>query len=122
MKIEHYITDEAKAEICIRWATQNVAKERMVSARAHLVSERLRKDMEITEDDFYTEEPNKDVIFFIVLRLEFDWDYAALFYQYKLGNITNVLYDLLKKEGKLEEIENAIPSIHVVNDKIQTIH
>ena len=118
MEIKHYITEEAKAEICKRWVETKFGERRLFSQRARHVIKAVWKQLGIPES---LDGTGNDVCS-IVLRLEFDLPIEEIVGYYRLGESINQLYEKLKERGDLKEIEDSIETIHVLNDKIQTIH
>lgn len=118
MKIEHYITEEAKAEICKRWVETKFGERRLFSQRARLVIKKIWKQLGIPEQ---LDATGNDVCS-IVLRLEFNISLDEIVQYYRDGETISRLYAKLSESGDLKQIEDAIETIHVIDDKIQTIH
>lgn len=118
MEIKHYITEEAKAEICKRWVETKFGERRLFSQRSRYVAKVIWKQLGVPERLDLT---GNDVCS-IVLRLEFDLSIEQIVQYYQHKETINQLYDKLKERGDLKEIEDSIETIHVLNDKIQTIH
>lgn len=118
MEVQHYITEEAKAEMCKLWVETKFGEQRLFSQRARHVIKAVWKQLGIPER---LDGTGNDVCS-IVLRLEFDLSIEEIVKYYQLGETINQLYTKLKEAGHLKEIEDSIETIHVSNDKIQTIH
>lgn len=118
MEIKHYITEEAKAEICKRWVETKFGERRLFSQRSRYVAKSIWKQLGIPE----TLDLTGNDVCSIVLRLEFDLPIEEIVKYYQLGETINQLYTKLKEVGHLKEIENSIQVIHVSDGKIQTIH
>lgn len=118
MKIEHYITEEAKAEICKRWVEMKFGMQRLFSHRSRLVIKKIWKQLGIPEQ---LDATGNDVCS-IVLRLEFN---ISLMRSFNITEMEKRSVDFTQswvKVGDLKQIEDAIETIHVIDDKIQTIH
>lgn len=118
MEIEHYITEEAKAELCKLWVENKFGERRLFSQRSIYVAKSIWKQLGIPE----TLNLSRNDVCSIVLRLEFDLPIEEIVKYYQLGETINQLYTKLKEAGHLKEIENSIQVIHVLDGKIQTIH
>lgn len=118
MEIEHYITEEAKAELCKLWVENKFGERRLFSQRSIYVAKSIWKQLGIPE----TLNLSRNDICSIVLRLEFDLPIEQIVQYYQLKETVNQLYIRLSERGDLLGWQNSIQVIHVSDGKIQTIH